>query len=206
MPRWPSHDQYMPAVLKLYEERGGHLTTRAIMAELGVSRDLAVPLRNEALEHLGLPKPHPKSARGSSDDDVLDVLRELVKRLGLRAEIADATRAVHDAGLRCSYHRVKDLLYIARNERAPTTETPAGEDFGPLESKRLDGLLTGPQLAAGYGVHRLAVYDAMRRGELTPAKVEGTRRPRYLYDPAKVTRRRDGWNVPCDAGHPLAAD
>jgi len=207
MPRTADPDPHLPAVLELYKKHGREgLTTRAIAAELGIkSKIRCTKLLHQALKQLGLPPPHPKSAAGSADEPILAVCRALIAEKGL----ADATyeaayAAVEAAGLRCGWVRLRRLMPLARAQLAPKPGVGDGAERAPLESMRLDGLITRAELAAAYGVTRWSILDAVERGDLTPVKTERSPggKSTELYDPAKVTRLAEGYGVPVDIGNP----
>jgi len=205
MPRTPDPDPHLPAVLKLYEQRGRDgLTTRAIAAELGIaSKVRCTKLLHQALAHLGLPPPHPKSAAGSADEPILAVCRALITEKGLaEATYEAAFAAVEAAGLRCGWVRLRRLMPLARAQLAPKPGVGDGAERAPLESMRADGLITRAELAAAYGVTRWSILDAVERGDLTPAKREPSPHGGVteLFDPEKVTRLAEGYGVPVDIG------
>ena len=182
--------------------RDGEVTGRGVAAELGVDPQVAMRLIAEA----GL-RSSAAEANYATSTQLLEAARQAVKRHGPAVEAATVRKMIQAAGVNASPRRTARALIQARAEHVRAAREPSTSMRGAeLESLRVDGLVTGTQIAAAFGTTEGAVTQARKRREIRAAKWEpygDDERP--LYDPARLAVRRDGQKGPVDVGSPLAA-
>jgi DNA invertase Pin-like site-specific DNA recombinase len=195
--RWPSHERYHAAARAFVEASGGTVTQRALALELGIStgdRRLARAI----LKEIGAAPP-----RRPTVGEVMPFMLEYVAtQPDRRATRDDIMAALDAAGLHVWPHRAAQLYLKAGGrviDRSPSDDdTPAA-----LESTRWDGMVTAAQIARAYGVSGGTVKRALDAGQIWPVDRKARR---LVFDPEKLTHRRDMRAGPVMKGHPLAAE
>lgn len=196
--RWPSHERYYPAARALVARKGETgVTQQELALELGISTSDR-RLSRAILKEIGAAPP-----RRPTEDEVMPWMREYVaNQPDRRATREQIVAALDAAGLHVWPHRAAQLYLKAGGrviDRSPSDDdTPAA-----LESTRWDGMVTQQQIADAYGVSSQTVSLARKAGHIWPVDRKAKK---LVYDPAKLTHRKDMHAGPVMKGHPLAAE
>lgn len=195
--RWPGHERYHTALRALVDAAPDRkVTQRAAALEIGVSPDDRRLIR-ALLREIGAPMP-----RRATEEEVMPFLTQLAKAGDRHRTAAEVAEHLDNAGLHMASTRVA-RLYVKAGGRV-VDRTPSTDDQpGALESTRWDGLVTQAQIARAYGVSDATVRQACEAGLIWPEKTQNGKR---LFDPAKLTHRKDMHRGPVMKGHKLAAE
>lgn len=193
VPRERRRAALIPVVRALYG-REGRITAAMVAAETGTTDShTAWKLIREA----GLLA----EARRAEDEDAAAFCAQVIARQRKYVTAREMQAAAAGAGLRLTRAQVTRVLPGVRAAEMRRRTVPVGTGRARGESLRADGLLYASEVAQDYGVSAAALTAARKRGEVTPARREGTR---TLYDPARLRPRRDRRRTPVDRDHPMA--
>ena len=178
-------------------QKDASVTQRALALELRVSPDDRKLARAILREIDAAPPRRPTEA------EVMPFLAQYVAgQADRRATREQIVAALDAAGLHVWPHRAV-ALYMKAGGRVVDRTPPADDTLGALESTRWDGNVTAAQIGRAYGVSGATVRQALEAGRIWPVDPEARK---LLFDPAKLTHRRDMGRGPVMKGHPLAAE